>query len=834
MNSKNGNLDWVCNRLENKGRLFLVIALMSVLIIGSGSHLTPSVFGHVAGKTFQGWAPSPPTIDGDIGAAEWQTAASSPFSVTIGGNSYAGTLYVMNDATNLYLAVKMADSTFSTDPTPDGVAFYFDNHDDGTFESGDDGIAYVTGATGFLDRFLQAIPTMQKDVDFGGTTDGSGACAAHGGYNHFELSHPLNSADHAHDFSLPPLSTIGFTLLYLDGPVGQDYWPAPATADATGWGDIVIASAPPTMTAWASAAPVIDGVVGDAEWASASHALFSIGSIFVGHLWVMNDAENLYLAVKVHDSSLTVMDRLYFGFDNNNNGVREAGDDILGLMGDGTFMDLFWGPTTKFDTAEGGTSDGQGKSSGSGGYNYFEMSHPLNSADDAHDFSLAAGNTVGFHLEYWEEASGYWGDWPSLNAKNWAHITVASAPVPTPDFSIACDPSPVSVAQGGSGTSTCTVTSLNSFNSAVALSGSWVGAAPAGVTPTLPSPITPPSGGTATSPLTIVADATASAGPFTYRVTGASDSLTHAVDVAVQVNAGAADFTITANPASLSLAPSASGTTTITVQSVGTFSAPVALTGSGPSGLNLAFGTNPVTPPAGGIAQAVLTVTVSGAPIGSHSVTITGTSGALSHSTTITVQVTGAGGGCLIATATYGSELSDEVQFLRNFRDGSILKTNTGSNFMIAFNAWYYSFSPTVAQFIREHPTVRAVTKLVLYPLMGILRLGAAVFYLFPASSEAAALVSGFLVSSLIGVVYLTPPLATALVLSSKARRMARRLQLPAGVVLFSAIAAVAFVTAVGAPEILMMLATSAIVLASLVASGLFASCAILRVVRRI
>jgi len=188
----------------------------------------------------------------------------------------------------------------------------------------------------------------------------------------------------------------------------------------------------------------------------------------------------------------------------------------------------------------------------------------------------------------------------------------------------------------------------------------------------------------------------------------------------------------------------------------------------------------------------------------------------------------------LIATATYGSELSDEVQFLRNFRDGSILKTNTGSNFMIAFNAWYYSFSPTVAQFIREHPTVRAVTKLVLYPLMGILRLGAAVFYLFPASSEAAALVSGFLVSSLIGVVYLTPPLATALVLSSKARRMARRLQLPAGVVLFSALAAVAFVTVVGAPGVLMMLATSAIVLASLVASGLFASCAILRVVRRV
>ena len=833
MNSKSVSSKGFCSRLV-KGRVFFTVALIAILSVSSGSLQLPVVSGHVPGDTFQGWAPTPPSIDGDIGTTEWQTAASSSFTMTIGGNPYAGTLYVMNDATNLYLAVKMADSTFSTDPTPDGVAFYFDNYNDGTFESGDDGIAYVTGATGFLDRFLQAIPTMQKDVDFGGTTDGSGACAAHGGYNHFELSHPLNSADHAHDFSLPPLNTVGFTLLYLDGPVGQDYWPAPATADATGWGDIVIASAPPTMTAWASAAPVIDGVVGDAEWASASHALFSIGSIFVGHLWVMNDAENLYLAVKVHDSSLTVMDRLYFGFDNNNNGVREAGDDILGLMGDGTFMDLFWGPTTKFDTAEGGTSDGQGKSSGSGGYNYFEMSHPLNSADDAHDFSLAAGNTVGFHLEYWEEASGYWGDWPSLNAKNWAHITVASAPVATPDFGIACDPASMSVAQGGTGTSTCTVTSLNGFSAAVDLSGSWMGAAPTGVVPTLPSPITPPSGGIATSILTIAASSGASTGPFTYRVTGTSGALVHTADVAVQINAGTADFAITVSPSSMSLSPGASAPSTITVQSVGVFTAPVDLTSSGaPAGLNLVFGTTPVTPPAGGMASSVLTVTVAGAPVGSYPITITGTSGALTRTATLTVEVV-AGGHCLIATATYGSELSDEVQFLRDFRDNSILKTNTGSKFMIAFNMWYYSFSPSVAQFIREYSLARTVTKLMLYPLMGILRMGAAVFYIFPSSLEAGAVVSGLLISSLIGIVYLSPPAVAVLTYFPRARRTAKRLEMPTLCILFGALAALAFIATVGAPSILMMFPTATIVLATLVASALYTSRAVLRLVGRV
>jgi hypothetical protein len=788
---------------------------------------------HDPGKTYQGWAPTPPTIDGDIGASEWQTAGTGSFSVTIGGNPYAGTFYVMNDATNLYLGIKIADDDFNTGAPVDAVAFYFDNGNDGTFGPGDDSLVLYAGAGGFVDRFLQAMPTAQKDVDFGGTTDGSGACAAHGGDNHFELSHPLNSADDAHDFSLSALNTVGFTLLYLDGPVGQNYWPVPATADATHWGDIVIQSAPPTMTAWASAAPTVDGVVNAAEWAAASHTSFSIGWTYVGEVWVMNDDGNLYIAVKIADTSLTVMDRIYVRFDNNNDGAWAAGDDILGVMGNGDFMDLFWGPPTTFDNAAGGTSDGEGKSSGAGGFNYYEMNHPLNSTDDAHDFSLAAGNTVGFNLEYWEEASGYYGDWPSLNAKNLAHITVASAPVPAPDFQVTSDPASISVSQGASGTSTIRVQSLNSFSAAVSLSTSWLGAAPTGVTVDLPSPVTPPADGVGTATLTVTAAATASTGPYTLRIMGISGVLTHTVDVPVTISAGAADFTIAADPPSMSLAPSTSGISTITVQSVGTFSAAVTLSGSGPAGLNLAFGTNPVTPPAGGMAQSVLTVTVSGAATGSHSVTITGTSGALTHSTTLTVTITGAGGGCLIATATYGSELSDEVQFLRGFRDNSILRTSTGSNFMTVFNAWYYSFSPAVAQFIREHPTARTVTKAAVYPLMGILRIGAMAFHLFPTNLEAGAVVSGLLISSLIGVVYLTPPLVAVFAYSSRARRTAKRLQMPALIVLVGGLAGVALISMIGAPMIPMMLATSTIVLACLTSSALLMSRAILHVTKR-
>jgi len=680
-------------------RVPMTFLLVVVLLIGISGNQLSTVFGHVAGRTFQAWASTPPTINGEIVGSEWQSAASSSFSLTIGANSYTGTIYVMNDATNLYVAIKIADDDFNTG-TPDDVAvIYFDNDNDGTFESGDDSVAQYAGATGFQDRFLETFPTMKLDTDVGATKDGSGACARHGSDNHFELSHPLNSADDAHDFSLNALNTVGFTIGYRDGGLGTGvgYWPGVTTQNTTGWGDIVVVSAPPTLSAWCSAAPTIDGAVGATEWENAAHAPIAIGWTFVGDIWIMNDAENLYLAIKIADSSLTAMDRVYIAFDNNNDGVRADGDDILGLQGDSYFMDLFRGGITKFDTNEGGTSEGEGGASGSGGFNFFEFKHPLDSADNSHDFSLSAGDTVGFLVEYWEEASGYWGDWPSLNYKSLAHITVASAPAPAADFQITSDPASISLSQGGSGSSTVKLQSLNGFSSAVTLSWSWLGSAPSDVTVDLPSPLTPPADGIGTTTLTVTAAATATTGDYTVTVTGVSGALTHTVDVPISISAAATTTTTTATT------PTTTATTTPTTTTT----------------------TSPPPP-----------------------------------------------GGCLIATATYESELSPEVQFLRGFRDRQVLSTFSGSEFMKAFNAWYYSFSPSVASFIADNPTVRGAMKILLYPLVGILHLSASAYAVFNFNPELAVCIAGLVASGLIGVVYFSPLALAVLAVLRRTRRL--------------------------------------------------------------
>ena len=93
----------------------------------------------------------------------------------------------------------------------------------------------------------------------------------------------------------------------------------------------------------------------------------------------------------------------------------------------------------------------------------------------------------------------------------------------------------------------------------------------------------------------------------------------------------------------------------------------------------------------------------------------------LSQDATNDETLTEEGGGCLIATATFGSELAPQVQQLREIRDNTILSTKSGTAFMSGFNQFYYSFSPIIADLERENPLFKEAVKLSITPMLSTL-----------------------------------------------------------------------------------------------------------------
>ena len=79
------------------------------------------------------------------------------------------------------------------------------------------------------------------------------------------------------------------------------------------------------------------------------------------------------------------------------------------------------------------------------------------------------------------------------------------------------------------------------------------------------------------------------------------------------------------------------------------------------------------------------------------------------------------GGGCLIATAAYGSELAPQVQFLREIRDNTVMSTSSGTAFMTGFNQFYYSFSPQIADLERENPMFQEGVRVFIAPMISTL-----------------------------------------------------------------------------------------------------------------
>lgn len=113
------------------------------------------------------------------------------------------------------------------------------------------------------------------------------------------------------------------------------------------------------------------------------------------------------------------------------------------------------------------------------------------------------------------------------------------------------------------------------------------------------------------------------------------------------------------------------------------------------------------------------------------------------------------GGRCLIATAAFGSDISPQVQFLREFRDQRIQSTEAGASFMTVFNTWYYSFSPYVADYERQQPWLQDTVRTAVYPLLGILTASEKAYSVMP--GDYGSLSAGLIASSMIGAVYFWP-----------------------------------------------------------------------------
>ena len=316
-------------------------------------------------------------------------------------------------------------------------------------------------------------------------------------------------------------------------------------------------------------------------------------------------------------------------------------------------------------------------------------------------------------------------------------------------------PATATVAQGGSASFGVLVSLVSGTSQAVNLTASGI---PSGSTYSFTKSVGVP---TFNSTLDVFTNINSPGGTFTITVTGTSSGgVIHTVAPVLTITELPRDFNLSAPVTDVSLVQGSRTDITLTVSSVGYFNGNVSLGGAfspANAGMTVVFTPSILTPqPNGGITQTSMEITAEKNTVGTYTLTITGTSGSPSrtHQVTLNVHVSQ----CLIATATYGSELAPQVQFLKAFRDQQIARTFAGSNFMIAFNAWYYSFSPTVAQYENSNPSARAVAKVVLYPLISILQISSSTFSLLGTEPEVAALVAGLVAGSCVGLVYLALP----------------------------------------------------------------------------
>ena len=283
----------------------------------------------------------------------------------------------------------------------------------------------------------------------------------------------------------------------------------------------------------------------------------------------------------------------------------------------------------------------------------------------------------------------------------------ALSPKPTPhpgDFSLSSSQTSVNIEQGSTGTTTLTVTSINSYNNVTWLSVALPSNATSALTTSLnPSIVTPPAKGGANSTLTVAASSNAPIGSYPIAVTGTSGPKTHSIQLTITVLAGLS-FTLTANPSFMNIARGGANTTTITVTSLNGFAGKVTMTVAAPFAfMGAAGGLSLLMLSSGGSNSTLLGISAANTTIVSrYYFNVTGNSGSISRSTTVTANVTTV----IVSTARESMALdsysfnsgTNVTLYLRNFGSVSIqlvtyyVKDSSGDQY--AYTAWA---GPTIA-----------------------------------------------------------------------------------------------------------------------------------------
>jgi subtilisin family serine protease len=196
----------------------------------------------------------------------------------------------------------------------------------------------------------------------------------------------------------------------------------------------------------------------------------------------------------------------------------------------------------------------------------------------------------------------------------------------TPDFAVAVTPAAVSVLPGGTATYTVTVSSSGGFAGDVALSVSGL---PGSFDPSVVT------GGAGSAVLTVVGPATT--GTRALVITGTSGAVSHSTSASLTV-VPPPDYGLTATPASRTVSAGAATAYSVSVSPANGFTGDVALTAGGlPSSVGSAT-LSPAVVHGGGSAQLNVS-TLATAPAGTYTITVSGVSGGLSHSVTVTLVV---------------------------------------------------------------------------------------------------------------------------------------------------------------------------------------------------